>query len=65
MEGSLSEWRHGLARFHYIDIKAFHQGREIWHVPPLANIESLDIGATAYQDSVYTTYHVSTEKAEK
>jgi hypothetical protein len=60
-----AEWQYALARFHYIDIKVSHNGREAWHAPPLANITGLDLGSPNYQDSVYATYHVGTEPAEK
>jgi hypothetical protein len=60
-----AEWKYALARFNYLDMTAFHKGRKIWHVPPLADIASLDIGSAKYQDSVYATYHVGTEAAEK
>jgi hypothetical protein len=60
-----ARWQYALARFHYIDIKVSHRGREVWHATPLPDIASLDLGSLNYQDSVYATYHVSTEKAEK
>src|SRR5262249_37749952 len=63
--GVKTEWEYAFARFHFIDIKAAYKGREVWHVPLLPDIASLDIGATQYMDSAYTTYHVDTEKAEK
>jgi len=63
--GGRTQWQYAIARFHFIDIKVAHQGREVWHVPLLPDIASLDIGAPNYQDSVYTTYHVGTDKAEK
>jgi len=60
-----AEWQHALARFHYIDIRVAHQGHEVWHVTPLPNITGLNLGSPNYQDSVYATYHVGTEKVEK
>lgn len=51
-------WEYALARFHYIELKVSHQGREIWRVPALPDIMNLDIGQPKYQDSVYATYHV-------
>lgn len=59
MEKDAFVWQYALARFHYIELKATHLGREVWHVPALpSDILNLDIGAAKYQDSVYTTYHV-------
>jgi len=50
-------WQYALARFHYIDLKAFHNNREVWHVEPLADITGLDLGSPKYRDSTYATYH--------
>ena len=52
------EWQYAFARFHYVELKATHQGREVWRVPALADITNLDVGQVPYQGSVYTTYHV-------
>jgi len=51
-------WHYAFARFHYIELKAAYQGREVWHVPPLTGILNLEVGQVPYQDSVYTTFHV-------
>jgi len=51
-------WHYAFARFHYIELKAAYQGRDVWRVPALADILNLDVGQAPYQDSVYTTYHV-------
>ena len=51
-------WHYAFARFHYVELKATHQGREVWRVPALADITNLDVGQAPYRDSVYTTYHV-------
>jgi hypothetical protein len=52
------QWQYAFARMHYIELKAEHLGKSVWHVPALPDILNLDVGATAYRDSVYTTYHV-------
>lgn len=52
------QWQFAFARFHYIDIKAFHNDREVFHAEPLPKIDNLDLGSTQYRDSIYATYHV-------
>jgi hypothetical protein len=52
------QWQFAFARFHYIELKATHLGREVWHAPALPDITNLEVGQAAYRDSVYTTYHV-------
>jgi hypothetical protein len=53
-------WQYALARYHFLDLRASYQGREVWHVEAMPqDISSLEIGTTKYQDSVYTTYHTA------
>jgi hypothetical protein len=56
--GDSHQWQYALARFHYIDLTVTHSDRKVWHVDPLPDILNLDIGASEYRDSAYTTYHV-------
>jgi hypothetical protein len=51
-------WQFAFARYHYVDLKAFHKGREVWRAEPLPDITTLEIGSPKYQDNVYATYHV-------
>ena len=52
------QWQFAFARFHYVELRAMHKDREVFHAEALPNISNLDLGATQYRDSVYTTYHV-------
>lgn len=52
------QWQFAVARFHYIDVKAFHKDREVFHAEPLPKIDNLNLGASEYRDSIYATYHV-------
>jgi hypothetical protein len=53
-----ARWEYALARFHYVEMKAFHKDREVFRADVLPKIDGLDIGGTEYRDSVYITYHV-------
>lgn len=52
------QWQFAFARFHYIELKATHDGQAVWTAPPLAGITNLELGGAEYRDSIYTTYHV-------
>jgi hypothetical protein len=52
------QWQYALARFHYIELKAYHKDREVFRAEALPNINNLDLGSPQYRDSVYSTYHV-------
>jgi len=52
------QWQYALARFHYIEVKAFHKDLEVFRAEALPNINNLDLGSPQYRDSVYATYHV-------
>lgn len=59
-------WHYAFARYHYIDLTAFHKDKEVWHVATLpAEISNLDIGTPKFQDSVYTTYHIKRTLVEE
>lgn len=63
--GERPVWQFACARYHYVDLKAFHKGREVWRAKPLSDITTLEIGSPKYRDNVYATYHVkSTPIAE-
>lgn len=54
-------WQCAFARFHFLDLRASYQGRELWHVEAMPReVSMLEIGTREYQDSVYATYHTST-----
>jgi hypothetical protein len=52
------QWQYAFARFHYVELKAFHNDREVFRAEALPNINNLDLGSPQYRDSVYATYHV-------
>lgn len=52
------QWEFAFARFHYIELKAFHKDREVWRADALAGVDNLDIGSPKYRDGAYATYHV-------
>jgi hypothetical protein len=52
------QWQYAIARFHYVELKAFHKDREIWRAEALKDINNLDLGSTKYRENVYSTYHV-------
>ena len=52
------QWQYALARFHYVELKAFHKDLEVFRAEALPNINNLDLGSPQYRDSVYATYHV-------
>jgi hypothetical protein len=52
------QWEYALARFHYVEMKAFYKDREVFRADALPKIDNLDLGSTEYRDGVYTTYHV-------
>jgi hypothetical protein len=58
-------WQYAFARFHYVSLTASYKNQEVWHVEPLPDITSLEIGSPKYQDSVYATYHTKTTKIEE
>jgi hypothetical protein len=51
-------WEYAIARFHYVEIKAFHKDREVFSAGALPKIDNLDLGSREYRDGVYATYHV-------
>jgi hypothetical protein len=54
-------WQFAFARYHFVDLRASYQGREVWHVEAMPDeVSLLEIGTTKYQDSVYATYHTAT-----
>jgi hypothetical protein len=53
-------WQYAFARYHYIDLTAFHKDQQVWHVETLPGIEGLEIGSPTYRDSAYATYHTRT-----
>lgn len=54
-------WQYAFARYHFLDLRASYDGREVWHVDAMPeDISNLDIGTSKYQDRVYTTYHTTT-----
>lgn len=53
-----ARWEYALARFHYVEMKAYYKDREVFRAEALPKIDNLDLGSTEYRDSVYTTYHV-------
>jgi hypothetical protein len=66
LDGSRPAWNYAFARYHFVDLRATYDGREVWHAEPLpAEISSLDIGTTKFQDSVYATYHTQTTPIEE
>jgi hypothetical protein len=52
------QWQYAVARFHYVELKAFHNDREIWWAEALKDINNLDVGSPKYRENVYSTYHV-------
>lgn len=52
------QWQYAFARFHYVELRAFHNDREVFRAETLPNINNLDIGSSEYRDSIYSTYHV-------
>jgi hypothetical protein len=52
------QWEFAFARFHYIELQAFHKDREVFRADVLQNISNLELGTAQYRDSVYATYHV-------
>jgi hypothetical protein len=66
LDGSRPAWNYAFARYHFVDLHASYEGREAWHAQPLPpEINSLEIGTTKFQDSVYTTYHTQTTPIEE
>jgi hypothetical protein len=51
-------WQYAFARMHYVDLKGYHRGEEVWHVEPLPDMATLDFGAPKHQESSYISYHV-------
>lgn len=61
LDASRPAWQYAFARYHFIDLRAAYNGRQVWHVEAMPeDISTLDIGTPKYQDSVYTTYHTKT-----
>jgi hypothetical protein len=52
------QWQFAFARFHYVELKAFHKEREVFRAEALPNINNLNLGSSEYRDSIYATYHV-------
>jgi hypothetical protein len=47
------QWNYALARFHFVDLWASHQGQEVWHVEALPVMKNLYLGMREMQDSPY------------
>lgn len=61
LEGGSPGWQFAFARYHFLDLRATYQGREVWHVEAMPeDVSVLEIGTPQYQDSVYATYHTAT-----
>jgi hypothetical protein len=58
-------WQYAFARFHYVSLTAAFKNKDVWHVEPLPDISTLEIGSPKYQDSVYATYHTATTPLEE
>ncbi|HWB14021.1 MAG TPA: hypothetical protein VG826_32645 [Pirellulales bacterium] len=66
LKGGGPPWQYAFARYHFVDLHASYDGREVWHAEPLpAEISSLEIGTSKFQDSVYATYHTQTTPIEE
>jgi hypothetical protein len=64
-EQDRGQWQFAFARFHFLDLKGFHNDQEVWHVEPEPKMMSVNIGSLEYQDSAYVTYHVRSSPAEE
>jgi hypothetical protein len=65
-EKGQTSWQFAYARYHYVDLRAFHKDQEVWHAAAFPDeISNLDIGSPKFQDSVYTTYHTITTPIEE
>jgi hypothetical protein len=58
-----SQWQYALARFHYVELKAFHKDREVWRADWLKDISNLEIGSPRHRESVYALYFVERKTA--
>lgn len=52
------QWEYALARFHYVNLWAFHDGKEIWRAEADTAQPTLQFGDPAHQGKTYTSYHV-------
>lgn len=51
-------WQYAFARFHFVDLTAFHKDQEVWHVDLIPGIQGVSIGSADFQDSTYAIYRV-------
>jgi hypothetical protein len=52
------QWQFAFARFTFMSLKGFHNGREVWRVEGFRDMPGLNIGSPKYQDHPYATYQV-------
>jgi len=52
------QWQFAFARFTFMRLKGFHNGREVWRVEGFRDMPGLNIGSPKYQDHSYATYQV-------
>lgn len=61
LDGGSPAWHYAFARFHFLELRAWYQDREVWHVEAMPEeVSMLEIGTPKYQESVYATYHTTT-----
>lgn len=63
-EKGRSTWQYAFARFHFIDLWAWHKETEVWHAEPLRDILNVELGSLKYQENEYASYLVSSKEAE-
>jgi hypothetical protein len=51
-------WEYAFARSHYVYLRGYLRGEEVWHVEADPAQALLKIGDTAHQGKPYTSYHV-------
>ncbi len=51
-------WHYAFARFHFVDLMAYHKDQEVWHVTLIPDIQAVPIGSAEFQDSTYAIYRV-------
>ena len=51
-------WEYAFARFHYVSLWAFHDGKEVWSVEEDPAQAGLRFGDAAHQNKTYTSYRI-------
>lgn len=56
--GDVWRWEYAFARFHFDEITAWHQGKQVYYVERDGTQLNTNLGDPASRDKIYVTYHV-------